>query len=392
MPSLSGLASAAGVPAGAPPQNSYRKLKEQYEDFTNPVAYLLFNGQSLDSSLLIGEVEVDLTSGFEASIATIRIYNVFRPAEGKFDYKLIRRGVYLGASVSIQLGYASSMESVFQGFVAEVNFVYSQTGLPCVEVLAMDIKGLMMSGNYSQQLKSKCYSDAVQEIFQRTTYTNLQSAQGFQSFQVTPTPDKTTPRQASETIELAGESDYEFVVKAAKRFNYEFFTENGVVYFRKAKSDSTVLINLAPGDGVTHFRVGYSLTGLAGSVEARSIDAGTGKLISAKAKLNRKISMGSAAKGLVSQSSKVYVDPSITSQMDAEARAESLMEEMSYQLGALECETIGLPVLLPGHFMQLEGLGSPADNLFYITHVIHSFTQDDGYQTTLTASAAEIKT
>ena len=38
-----------------------------------------------------------------------------------------------------------------------------------------------------------------------------------------------------KTVEMVAESDYEFVVKAAKKYNYEFFVSGGNVYFRKAK-------------------------------------------------------------------------------------------------------------------------------------------------------------
>ena len=54
---------------------------------------------------------------------------------------------------------------------------------------------------------------------------------------------------------MVAESDYEFVVKAAKKHNFEFFTECGQVYFRKAKSDTSILMEIGPATGMHSFDV-----------------------------------------------------------------------------------------------------------------------------------------
>jgi phage protein D len=115
------------------------------------------------------------------------------------------------------------------------------------------------------------------------------------SIDVSDTPDSpdknntgSNNKESDRTIEMVCESDYEFVVKAAKKYNYEFFTECGVVYFRKAKSNSEVLMELGPSTGLREFDVEYDITGLVEQIHARSMDTGKAKLIQAKKKFNNK--------------------------------------------------------------------------------------------------------
>ena len=145
------------------------------------------------------------------------------------------------------------------------------------------------------------------------------------------------------------------------------------------------------GAGVSKFDVGYSLTCIVESIVARAMDASTGKVIVSKGTFSNDISTSNKAKKLVKKSKKVYIDPTITSQAQADERVASLMETMSYRLGSMECECVGIPELVPGRFVELSGLGSPVENQFYVTTVIHDFQEETGYKTRIIGKAAMVK-
>lgn len=191
---------------------------------------------------------------------------------------------------------------------------------------------------------------------------------------------------------MVSESDYEFVVRAAKRYNYEFFVDRGKVLFRPAKSDKSLLIKMGTRTGLRGFRIEYSITGVVGKIEARAMDPGKGEVIAAEQSFHNTISTASKAKQLVGKGAKVYLDASITSKEEADARVASLMEQMSYHLGSLEADCVGIPDLVPGRFMEVTGMGVPVDNQFYLTCVVHDFTSDGGYRTHIEGCAAQIKT
>jgi hypothetical protein len=386
-----------GIP-GMGGGTGFDTLKKKYSGFYYPQALIEFGGKEFkDKSgrIVINDINIELTSGYEASVASFRMYGVFRQETGAFAYEEIKKQVLLGNSLTIKLGYLNTFEPVFTGFVAGVNFVFTPGGLPYVEVTGMDVKGVMMSGSYAEQLVATSYGDAVREILRKTAYERLQDGAAITGISVSDTPDKESgggkQGASAYTIEMASESDYEFVVKAARRFNFEFFTDRGKVYFRKAKSSSEDLPPLSIQDGLISFDIGYSITGIAETVEARSVDAGTGKIISSKLKFTNNLSTGNNAKKLIAKSRHVYIDPTIVSKQHADARAASLLETMSYRLGALNCECIGIPELQPGRFIAIKGLGAPADNRFYLTGVTHSISAEVGYRARLIGCADAVK-
>lgn len=375
----------------------YDDLKTKYGHFTYPVSVVKIGGKDFadnKADLAISDVEVELSSGFEASIATFWIYNCYDQVACQFQFDDIKSYIYMGSSVAIGLGYGSTAREVFRGFISGVRFVYPRTGVPGVEVTAMDVKGIMMSGSYSKQLTATSYSGAVKEILQKTAYTKMKSSDIITSLDIADTPDASSLGSSSKderTIEMVCESDYEFVVKAAKKFNYEFFTVGGVVYFRKAKSNTEVLIELGPGDGLRSFEVGYDITGLVESVEVRGMDAGKSSAITKTQKLQNTISKGSKAKSLLSKTEKVYIDPTIASATEAGYRAAYLAEDISYRLGTLEAETVGIPELTPGRFVKIRNLGTAASNTFYVVNVRHIMDSERGYLTRITGKAASIQ-
>ncbi len=382
--------------------HEFKALKEKYSHFQHPAAIIKINDVSLADTKKgypVSNIQVDLTSGFEASIAEFSIYDVYDEAAGKFVDSNQKVKILLGSKVDIYLGYAGSARNVFVGVITRINYLFEKQDIPCIRVTAMDVKGVMMAGSYSAQLKAKNYSDAVKEIFDKTAYEKLGSLgqKVISSVQIDATPDKqralTNPEvgTSDRTIEMVAESDYEFVVKAAKKHNFEFFTECGKVLFRKAKSDSSILMEIGPSTGMHNFDVSYDLTGLVEKVIVRGMDVSKAKVITSQKKVSNKISKGNKAKPLLMNSQKVYIDSTITSKQEADDRVDSLIEAMSYRYGTLECELVGIPELLPGYFITLTGLGDNLRNKFYIHRIRHILDKEGHYDTRITAVSASIE-
>jgi hypothetical protein len=381
---------------------TYDAMYKKYGGFDLPRAGIELNGQQFSKNkgrMLINDIRVELTSGFEASVASFRIYNAYTIGDedegeaSKYMFDNLKKQAVLGASAKISLGYGEELIKVFSGFVASVDFCFSEDEPPYIEVTAMDAKGIMMASSYAAQIAAKSYGDAVRLIL-KGVYDKTRSGGIVDKVTVTDTPDKKPSggggKPSAETIEMVSESDYEFVVKAAKKFNYEFFIDRGEMIFRKARSEERPLTALSSSNGVMFYRLGYSLTGMVERIEVRAMDPGTGKTIVSKDKYNEKLSVSSKAKALIKGSRKVYIDPTIFSQEEADARLESLMTGMSYRLGGLDCECIGMPDIIPGRFMDI-AVGSPGDNRFYITGVVHELDRDGRYRTKLTGSVDKLK-
>ena len=105
----------------------YGKLKQKYEEFAHPVAQILVNGKNVvdnKSGFRIADIEVEMTSGFEAAIATFWIYGCYDKTASGFRFDDIKKYIFMGSSVVINLGYGISLREIFRGFISRVNFLF----------------------------------------------------------------------------------------------------------------------------------------------------------------------------------------------------------------------------------------------------------------------------
>lgn len=375
----------------------YESIRKKYRQFTYPMTTVTVAGKVFaenKADLVLSDMTVELSSSVEASVAFFSIYNVYDQDAKQYMFEKFRQYVQLGSSVTVSMGYADILEDIFVGFIAQTRFICEDGGMHHVEVTAMDAKGMMMANSFVRQMTASNYGDAVREIFRRPVYEKLLSEGIYRKLCVTDTPDST---QASEgqvspyTVEMVSESDYEFIVKAARRFGYEFFVDAGIVFFRKEKQvQEDCLIELNLHKCIRDYDITYDMTGLVKQVEVRGMDTSKASMVSAVKSVSNKISTGNKAKALIAESSRVVVDAASLTKEQAQYRAESLMEEISYRFGTLECTCIGIPELRPGHFIRLSGFGGPCDNRFYVTQAKHVMTDEGGYTTRITALAASL--
>lgn len=377
----------------------FTQLRKQYENFSYPFSVVEINNKDISkdkNGLAVSDLNIELTSGFEASIASFTIYNCYNRDHSQFEITKVKKYIMIGSLVKIFLGYGRSCREVFRGFISGIRFFSNEYEIPGIEITAMDVKGIMMANNNSYQLKAEYFSDAVREILQKKAYTGLKTASVINKLDISATPDKTSPaagqaKASDRTVEMVCESDYEFVVKAAKKYNYEFFSLGGTVYFRKAKENKDILLEAAPNTGLKGYEITYDITGQTEAIEVRSMDPGKAQLISTQSRVNQKISQQNQAKNLIKQSKKSYIDPTVSSQKEAQYRLDYLKEEMMFRFGNLEAEFIGLPELVPGRFIKMKELGNMVSNTFYLVSVTHKMDTESGFVTYIKGRASGLE-
>lgn len=379
----------------------YRSLKEKYNGFLDPLVEIEVNGKSITTpggkyAVGISNLNIDLSAGFEASQATFNIYNVYNYEKARFNFDVIKKFVVLGSAVKIYAGYAKKVTEVFTGVIVKMNFLVEESDVGHVEVTCMDVKAVMMANRYNRRLKANTYCDAVKEIFDQNIYQNMKNAGVIEDIKIDNTPDKpvgsppAADKDSDKTIEMAGESDYEFLVKVARKFNFDFFVLAGVVYFRKAKSDQTKQITITPKAKIVRLSVEYDMTGLVESIEVRGLDVGKAKVVSEKKKNSYKLSQGNKAKALISGTKFVYIDPSVSTASDAGNRASYLFEEMSHRYGTLELDMVGIPEITPGRYISISDVGTAVSNDFYVQSVKHIFNSTGRYTTRITGKTNQM--
>ena len=175
----------------------FESLKKKYEYFREPRAKLYVNDKELtgDTSLGLIDLDVEITSGYEASIATVLVAGSFNPSIRSFDVSKRKQYFFLGSTVRILMGYGTSVREVFRGFIARVHFIIPDTmseDIPCIELTCMDVKGLMMANRHSKRLKAQYYSDAVKEVLDDNAAVSQRDSNGksFVELNISNTPGK----------------------------------------------------------------------------------------------------------------------------------------------------------------------------------------------------------
>lgn len=359
---------------------NYDTLKGDYNDFWSPVAKVTIEGKKIKGYEVIGDLQIDLTSDFPASTASFILAN-----GGVYSLQQYENGMKsLGKSVEISLGYEGGKEKiVFWGILVAIEFFstsYSTEGISGLKMTAMDVKGMMMANSYAKQIQAKSYAEVVKKILEKYK-------DAYQELIIEQTPDQQTE---AVMIPMVSESDYEFVVKAAKKWNFEFFTDGGTVIFRKAKSDADKLIQLKIGESLLQFSIEYAINGLANQIEVRSVNTGTAKVVLKREKnIATSMKLGKAANEFFKKSQRVYIDPTVGTKEDAGRRAEALKETMQYQFGTLNGVCRGIPDLVPGSWIAVEDATTKTTAEFYLTEVKHVFNEFVGYETRIKAKSAQ---
>ena len=183
---------------------------------------------------------------------------------------------------------------------------------------------------------------------------------------------------------MADESDYEFVVRIAKKLGYEFFVSQETLYFRKKRIKTDPIMTISHKDVIIDLEANFNISGVVNSVEIRSLDDKTGEMITATAKASASYSNSSSASKIVSKAEKVIIDPTVASDSEAKTRADAELDNLSWRFGTFLIKTIGIPEIIPGRFIKIDGLSSDVNKKVYIVKVIHTINSD-GFKTNLEA-------
>ena len=334
---------------------TYDKLRGTYGNFQVPAVKVMINGQDALASmdLTLNEIIVTLSLKYASSVE-IRISNAYDIVKRSFDDKM-KSKFKLGTVVEIELGYLSSTQAVFKGFVYMVGADFSEA--PMYVVTLMDARRLMMVSGIKHILHDvKNYSDAFKTAI--GPYSKLFSAQ-------TEITDDKLEDPISQTT-----NDYDFVINdliKKGKTGREFFILYDKGYFRTKPQSGTPIMKIELGRELLNFKMDYAYLDV--EIEVVGVDESEQKSISGKAAAKSK----EAQDSLISETPVItVVDPDVNNQEKADTRAKALaaMEDNAAKTGNGTC--IGLPEIVPGRYIEIVMLEEMVNRKYYITEVKHT--------------------
>lgn len=356
---------------------TYSELEDKYGDFRAPTIDVVVGGTKLvkQGELNISEIEVELTTGYEASGCTFYVDGAYDAKQTDFTGNISK--LQIGEVIEVELGYIQT-ENIFKGYINQIDYIFGiEENSYRIRVECIDLKGLLMKNRRMEFFEKKGIGEVVNTILGMRPAGNYRDGAEIDDL----------GEEAGEKGAFLGSSmmtDYDIILEQANKTGKEFFVVQGKVYFRNKTEAGGTIITLTPQNGILTARLTLSGQELFETAEIRGIDPANAKQISAKERIEGTFSAGSSAQKMMQESRQVFYEPGIQSIADAQKRAKVRVEKAAESFGLLECVCVGIPEIGPGRWFEVKGLSKEMDGRYYIVNVVHNI-DSDGFRTTIKA-------
>lgn len=343
---------------------SFDTVIGDYKNFFAPACEVVVGTKEVREIVRSGNVQVsnlrvDLPMGDMAGCVSFDVVNAYDLKNGKFDESIIST-LKLSEKVQVSLGYGSNLIKVFKGYINSINSDFGTGSLPTLSVTCLDVMGLMMENERDEQrTESMNYSSVVSDLLGADCYTPY-----LDSSDIVTESDT----DLNKAISQQG-NDFYYIDELAREIGYEFFVAQGKVYFRKPPTSTSAMITLKWGSGLLSFSREMSARAHICKVVVIGKEKQKTDRVTAEAELSAEQRVKKPGKGIT----KIIRDETIKTADEAKKRADSELAELEKQSLGGRCACVGLPMLCPGRYIELDGLSPELNDTYYIKNVSHSF-------------------
>lgn len=288
---------------------------------------------------------------------------------------------WIGGEILVQMGYVDGLHEVMMGTITSVKAKFPNNAMPTVSI----------TGTSRVQ---KLHGDQKTKTFTGQSVKNIVETIGQEVGLKVEADD---PGLSYDYKIQANQTDWEFLYEIADFLHYEIFVKEETLYFRKAKeadqyaytfvwSPSGVFSSAPNTVPLKSFEpVADTLSQQSTVVETRWYNPKTKDVIvgtSSSADVN---SQGGSQTGVslrqqqVGSNKKTDVKTPVSSKDAADKRSKSEMDKSSQKYVVGTAHTVGIPDLLPGVVVNVEGVGL-FSGPYYVGNVTHTIGSS-GYTT-----------
>ncbi len=358
---------------------TFKALEEKYEGFFAPAFNVTVGGKKLESSKVhFSSISVEISGGAEAGGCSFTI-------ESQYDYEGsswmdgLLDTVKVGAKIEIEAGYVTK-KGIFYGFVDDFTVEYSAGEAPRIVVNGIDAKGFLMNAKDCQYAKEKSTSTFVRSILNEcktkgyATKLQIGAITGYKAELVQEEMD-----------------DFKFLCFISQIYNMSFLVINGEIVFDSLMKSQSAITSLTMGIGLLSFKKKMTLRDAVGKVTVNGIDPVTLEPITGEATKTSAAGSGKSATQIASGFSSVETkQPSFFVQTKEECTkyAQALFDQKAFSFVTAQATCVGIPELIPGRFIDIEGIDKSTASRYFIEKVTHEFGPD-GYLTNLVVKGAK---
>lgn len=346
---------------------TYASLAKKHDNFTAPGFEIQLNGKDLaPGKFLIPSVEVEISASGTAGGCSFTI-------EGQYDFEngaWVNNAASLvkpGAKLIVKGGYQERKE-LFYGYVDDFSIGFNSDGAPSIQVNGMDGLGYLMNLCDPIHAGEKKPKEIVETILQKS-----QSAGFAKSIKVGAMDDFETPI----VKELA--DDWKFLCMMAERYGATLFAVDGELIFDKVLTKTSPILTLTIGKSIRSFTRRLSLAHQVGKVEVMGRDVNQKAVKGSASSVTTGGDGKTAAEWVSGLKSSVLRERSeyARTQKECETLAQNRLNSIAMGFVSGEGECIGIPELIPGRYLKIDGGDEVINGTYFLSKVIHRFRQDE---------------
>lgn len=348
---------------------TYDSLNNKYQGFKVPCIDIEIDGKKIktlladknekNKAIKIESIKISLSME-KSSMAQIKVSDVYDYVEGS-----MADVVKLGSAIRIMLGYGSSSEDVFYGYIAEVDYEFK--GSFNIVITAFDVLNLMEQQSCPQYYISKSYSDIVKSII--SGYSTLIKKKNLDSLDIN--------REFVCREERV--SDLQFIKRLCGECGKMFYMFAGELFI-KDKFDEKPIVNLDIHQLMKSFK--FSKRYKNSEVKVIGFDNQKhDEEISGKCS----IKISGYADATVSPQVKVVTVPEISNSADAGKYAENICNDIMKKVNTGVIYCTGLPEIKTGGCVTVSGIEKSTFDTYRmnVSEVVHTIN-DNGFNTIVT--------
>ena len=343
---------------------SLAAVREKYDDFHIPRFEIDVAGTTFtETSGVISDLSVN-TGLDKADHFSFTLNNLFNPEKRRFegiDWEFIETE----GATEISMGYGDALEPMFVGTVESAEPSFPANGVPTISVSGFGRSHELMTGTNSETWDKTPAEDRVTDA---AVVEKVLSRGGYGFGEVT--IDDTAlelPRIVQDN-----QTDYAFLTERARRYNYEVFIRGDSFGFRAARTDEPPTLQLGYGDSLVSFSPQLNKSKDVSEVTVNWSD-----------RRGRNEIEGTAEGNDPNGESKDIRTP-VESTAEATRMAKSEVARIQQDRVRGSGETIGLPELVAGTTVRLDGLTERFSGVYYVESADHRISTG-GYTTSFQA-------
>ena len=357
---------------------SWTSLGKKYDDFVAPDFEISVGGKDLSpTKYRIPSLEVELTSDGTAGGCTFSLENQFDFENGKWTNSAADT-IKAGAKLVVKGGYVQKKE-IFYGYVDDYSLDFQGDSAPRITVTGIDGMGYLMSLREPIHAGKKKPAEIVRQILNKSVSAGFAKKVTVGSLSGFDTP------LVKEQID-----DWKFLNLLSQRFGMSLFVVDGEMIFDDVTSSTSPIMTLTLGQGLFSFRKRVSLAHQVGKVEVWGRDVnqkavkGTVSSVTAGGSGKSAAQLVSALKDATLREYSEFA----RTQEECKTLAQRRLNGIAMGLVSGGGECIGMPELIPGRYIEIDGGDKQSNGTYFLSKVRHLFT-DDGYRTSFEIKGAK---